>query len=169
MAFIVFLSFFYYNIIMIVTEENLKSKEQTGNKMYYLVNKYHNDLRKVKVKKNDKIKPLLKLSLIEYFNFIKLIPYKRDIKPIEVIGRPKVLLKNRQKGLDCKKKAILIGAYLKNKNIPYRFMSTSKLLSGKIHHVFPQINLDGSWKNLDATYSYYKPFERKKVTAYKVL
>lgn len=137
--------------------------------MYYLINKYFRDIDKFKVKVNGVLKPLSQLTLGQFFNFVKNIPYKKDIKPIEIISRPEYLIKNRKKGLDCKKKAILICSYLKNYRLPFRLASSSKLISGRIHHVFPQMQLQGNWQNLDATYNYYKPFEKKTVTNFEVL
>lgn len=149
---------------MIVTRENLFNKNQTAKKMYYLVDRYFKDLSKFKTKKNGKIIPITKLNIIEFFNFVRKIPYRKDIKPIEVVARPKTIIKYRQKGADCKKKGILMGAYFKFKNVPYRFMSSSRKPSGRIHHVFPQIYVNGKWKNMDATYKHYKPFQKKIVT-----
>jgi len=158
-----------YNYSMIINRQNLSDKKETAEKMYYLVNRYFRDLSKFKTKKNGKIVPVTELNIIEFFDLVRSIPYRKDVKPIEVVSRPKYILKFRKSGADCKKKGILMGAYLKYNNLPYRFMSSSRKPSGRIHHVFPQIFINGKWKNLDATYSHYKPFQKKIVTNSEVL
>jgi len=154
---------------MIMRSRRLYDKKQTAREMYYLVNKYYNDLEKCKIRLDGKTIPLTELTLCQIFNLVKNIPYRRDTKPVEIVSRPKIIIKNRRFGMDCKKKGILLGAYLKSNNIPYRFTSISRKPSGRIHHVFPQVYINGQWRNLDATYSHYEPFQRKQVTAVEVL
>lgn len=154
---------------MIVTRRPLYDKEQTAKEMYYLVKKYFDDLNKYKIRLGGKTVPLSSLTIKQFFNLVKNIPYRRDEKPVEVVSRPKFILQNRRNGMDCKKKGILLGAFLRANNLPYRFTSISRKPSGRIHHVFPQVYINGMWRNLDATYSHYKPFQRKKVTAVELL
>jgi len=140
--------------------------------MYYLVNRYFSDLSKVRIKKNGQIIPITNLTITEFYNFVRRIPYRKDIKPVEIIARPKIILKNLSLGMDCKKKGILISSFIKSKygdKIPYRFMTTSNKKSGRIHHIFPQVFINGEWVNLDATYSHYKPFKKKLVTNFEVV
>ncbi len=137
--------------------------------MYYLINKYNNDLDKIYVRKNGQYRPVSSLTLQEYFNIIRRIPYRRDKKPIEVVARPKHIFKHRNLGMDCKKKAVMISSYLKNNGIPYRLASSSKKINKRIHHVFPQMYLNGEWMNVDATYPHYKIFAPKTVTKFEVL
>lgn len=144
---------------------NLTDKKQTGNSMYWLVENFYTDLIDFVIGG----KKCSDFTIIEWFNLVRKIPYKIDIKPIEVIARPKFLLMKSNLGLDCKKKAILIAAWAKCNNIEFRFMTSSRRLDKKIHHVFPQLFLNNKWLNLDATYREYKPFESKTVTKAEIL
>lgn len=147
----------------------LKNKSQTAEKMYYLIDKYFQDLKNVFVKVNGRIKPVYTLTVREFHNVIRNIPYRQDNKPIEVIARPKYLLKHRFMGLDCKKKGVLIGAFLRLKKVPYRLVGSSIKKSGRIHHVYPQGNFAGNWLNVDATYQHYRPFTKKRATNIELL
>lgn len=104
---------------------------------------------------------------------VRKIPYRRDDSPIEVVARPKYLIERAAGGLDCKKKAVLLGAWLNANGFQplkdWRFVAMSSKPSGQIHHVFPQVNMAGEWKNADATYRYMRLMQRKKATAMEVL
>ena len=148
-----------------ITFHNLDTKDQTGKEMYRLIEQYSGDIDHITVKG----KPLSSLNLFEYFNYVKNIPYRKDIKGIEVVSRPGKIIDNKNVGMDCKKKSILISAYLKNRGIPFRLIASSKRPDKRIHHVFPQMKIDGKWLNMDATYKDYKPLELKTVTNAEVL
>lgn len=154
---------------MNLSVEPLKNKDQTGKAMYRLINRYSGDLHAVYVRKDGQLVPFSSLSLMEAFDLIRRIPYRRDIKPIEVISRPNGILKNAPVGMDCKKKAILIAAYLKERGIPFRLIASSRKPNRRIHHVFPQMNVAGKWLNADATYPHYQLFQQKPVTKAEVL
>lgn len=149
-----------------ITFHNLDSKDQTGKEMYRLIDQYSGDIDFIHTRQGV---PLSSLNLFEYFDFVKNIPYRRDIQGIEVVSRPAKIIDNKSVGMDCKKKSILISAYLKNRGIPFRLIASSKRPDKRIHHVFPQMKIDGRWHNMDATYSEYKPLELKKVTKAEVL
>lgn len=154
---------------MKITSRKLTNKEQTASEMKRLINSYSSDLSSVFIKKNNQFIPITKLSIREFFDFVRTIPYRRDQKPIEVVSRPKRIINVANQGIDCKKKAILISAYLKERGLPFRLIASSRLPNKRIHHVFPQIGISGEWFNLDATYDHYKPFETKIVTKSEVL
>ena len=154
---------------MKIHREPLGDKAQTANAMYKLITDYYKDLDTVYVKKDGKNMPVSKLSLKDYFNLVKRFPYKTDTKPKEIIARPYILFKEKDTGLDCKKKSILLGAYLKYHKIPFRLIGSSSRSDQSIHHVFPQLKLFGEWKNCDATYPDYKLYQPKEVTAYEIL
>lgn len=154
---------------MIQERKALYSKDQTSRRMYQLIDRFYNDLKRFKVRKGKKTVPLPSLTVREFFYYVRSIPYRQDKKPIEVISRPYHILRHRFVGMDCKKKGILLGSFLKLKKIPFRLIGSSKRVSGRIHHVYPQIFINGNWKNYDATYSHYKPFQKKQVTNYEVL
>jgi hypothetical protein len=150
---------------MNISTVSLYDKAQTASEMKMLVEKYYGDLRGILING----KPLSKFSLNEFFDYVRKIPYKKDVAPIEVIKRPLYIIQTVRSGADCKKKAILIASYLKCNNIEYRFIGSSAVKSKKIHHVFCQAFINNEWVNLDATYPQYKPYEIKTVTMAEVL
>ncbi len=158
-----------YSKYMIICVKPLHNKEQTGKGMYDIIEKYHTDLDRIYTRKGIRLVPLSRLLLTEIFNKVRDIPYRRDIKPIEVVARPKHIWKHKKMGMDCKKKALMIASWLKRNNYPYRLVSSSRKRNRKIHHVFPQAFLGNGWRNVDATYSHYKIFDPKKVTKVQVL
>jgi len=156
---------------MYETREPLADKYQTASRIKSLVNTYYKDLDGVLVSgiSSSSPVPLSSLPLDQYYSFVRRIPYRRDTKPIEVIARPYHILKYRDLGMDCKKKAILMGAYFKKHNIPFRFIGSSNRADKKVHHIFPQIKKDGRWQNADATYNDYRLFQPKTTTHAEVL
>jgi len=104
-------------------------------------------------------------TLTDFFDFVKNIPYQED-RIAEIVSRPKYLFdRNKFPGLDCKKKAILIGAWLTAHGIKWRAVAASERADKKIHHVFIQAYIKGRYRNIDATYPYMRLFESKpKVT-----
>jgi hypothetical protein len=147
----------------------LYDKKQTARDMYRLVNRYYKDLDVFFIRSGKKLVPISQLSFIKFYDMVKKLPYRKDIKPKEITARPLYLLRFPGTGLDCKKKSILIGSYMRKKNIPYRFIASSRKKNGRIHHVFPQVLLCGIWMNADATYSRFNLFEPKQVTRAEVL
>jgi len=151
--FIAFLYYINYYSSMIRFVIDLTDKNETAEEIKNIVEKYYND-----------IGGLANLSMGDYYAFVKKIKYRMDMSPVEVVSRPKHILKHKSLGMDCKKKSILIASYLKKNGIPYRFICTSNKPTKRIHHIFVQGNFAGDWKNIDATYNRYKLFEKKKVT-----
>jgi hypothetical protein len=133
---------------MIAQRQPLHSKYQTGKRMYQLVDKTAEDLKTIYFAG----KPLCDISLFDYFRFIRTIPYRRDPRPREIIARPAHLLKYRNAGLDCKKKAILLAAYAKMNGIKYRFIASSRRPDKRIHHVYPEMEISNRMIDTDATY-----------------
>jgi len=154
---------------MNIIREALHKKEQTAEKMYWLIEAFHTDLEQISLETPSGVKPLSVLSPEEFFDFVRKIPYKRDTRPVEVIARPYYLIKDRKKGLDCKKKSILMGSYFRINGIPFRLIGSSSREDEKIHHVFIQGKIAGKWENFDCTYSHYRPYEIKHVTQAVVL
>lgn len=154
---------------MLITSRRLFNKDQTGRDMYRLINTYSSDLDNVKVWRAGTLMPFSKIPLNEAYEYIRRIPYKRDIKPVEVLMRPSEIFRNKDSGIDCKKKSILLSSYLRNRGIPYRLVASSRLKNKRVHHVFPQIFVLCRWLNFDATYPHYMPFEPKAVTKVEVL
>jgi hypothetical protein len=149
---------------MLESREPLFDKLQTSNRIKSLCKKFNGDLNGTR-----------SLTPYQFFEMVRKIPYRKDPKPIEVVARPKHILNHQNLGMDCKKKAILLGSYFEANKIPYRFIGSSRRQDKKIHHIFPQAmcdkdgNLTDDWTNFDATYSTYSIAMPKAVTAYEVL
>jgi hypothetical protein len=154
---------------MLAERQPLKDKAQTAKKIKELVDKFYLDLDSIFVMNRGVNTKVPDLSLSDFFNLVKNIPYRRDPKPVEVVARPYYLFKYRTLGLDCKKKTILCAAYFKYRGLPFRFIGSSDRPDRKIHHIFPQVKIDNEYLNFDATYDNYKMFAPKKVTTMEVL
>lgn len=151
------------------TEEPLYDRHQTADKIKWLIDNFAGDLKEIDCLMGNGKFPLASLSLANFHKFVRLIPYKMDRRPVERIARPKWIIENAAKGIDCKKKAILMGSWCKVNGIPFRLIGSSCRRDKKIHHIFPQAFLGGEFKNIDATYSDYRIDEQKTVTAMEVL
>jgi len=150
----------------------LRDRHQTASAMRRIIRQYAGDLLKGKkiTNRDGRDVPPGRLSLEEMFDFVKDIPYKTDIEPSEIIGRPKILLEGADGGLDCKKKAILMAAWCEVNGTPWELFGSSIRKDKDIHHVFPGVCLNGkTWTNIDATYPENRIGERKNVTAAEVL
>lgn len=112
--------------------------------MYRLIEGFHKDLGR-----------LAAMSLPEFFDYVKKIPYQRDKRGVETVARPSLLLREFPT-LDCKKKAILICSWARCNGIPYRLVACSERPDRKFHHVFPQLKVAGRVRNADATYPKYR-------------
>lgn len=146
---------------MIIKILNHGGYDWTANLMYFFATNFDDDLK------------FTKLSLNEFFDYLKNIPYQYDGEyfkdEAEFIGRPKHLVKMPK--LDCKKKAILSGYYFKKNNIPFRFIGISERADKKIHHVFAQFwdKLIRQWINFDATLpDYYINQGKTDLTNYRL-
>ena len=93
------------------------------------------------------------MNLLDFFNFIKKIPYTEDSQD-EILDRPKGLLNPKKwPGLDCKKKAILLASYLHNRGLKWSFVAVSEKLGFPIHHVYCLLKYGNKFFPLDATYN----------------
>lgn len=147
----------FYSIIglMPIVSEELRDRVQTGREIAWLARNFWTDL--------DETGDLDK-SLPEFYGKVKRIPYKEDGHN-EIVARPRILYDRKQfPALDCKKKAVLISSWLEAHGEPWRLVTTSELPSKEIHHIFPQMQIDGEWYNVDATYPEYHLFEAKPET-----
>jgi hypothetical protein len=147
---------------MIVKAWPLNSKYQTVAEIKKAVNNYSGDL--------ELFPRLLSMDLLNYYNFVKSIPYTRDMKNSEIVSRPMYLL-SVFPALDCKKKSILMGSFMLLKFGPgsYRLCLSSNRPDGNIGHVFTQVLVDGQWVNADATYSHNTFGAKKKVTNFEII
>ena len=158
---------YYYG--MIRNQEPLKNRLQTARRIKHLIEQYYTDLRLAFVQDGNRLLPLADLTLDQYFNFVKNIPYRKDKQPFEIVARPYYIIKHRALGMDCKKKAVAVGAYLRMKNFKYRAIGSSNRPDKKIHHIYMQLfdPKKKEWKNVDATYNFYKLFEPKTAETYR--
>jgi hypothetical protein len=147
---------------MNVKLENLFDKYQTVTEIKRMIRSFYKDL--------ESFPELVNMSIEQFFDFVKNIPYIRDIKKTEIVSRPKFLL-TVFKALDCKKKSILMGSYMKLKygDGSYRLCLSSNSPDKVIKHIFTQINIDGNWINADATYSKNRIGQLKKVTNFEIV
>jgi len=128
----------------------LTDRVQTGRAIYYCAT-FYNDLGS-----------LLDLSLKDFFNTVKKMPYIEDQIDSEVVARPKYLLDQEKfPALDCKKKSVLIGAWLNAHNMPWRLVAISEKPNKNIQHVFPQALINNEWLSVDPTYPEYSLFMPK--------
>lgn len=140
---------------MPVEAQRLKHRYQTAKNMYRMSKNHWSDLDDY---------GMLDVPLNEVFTTVKNIPYEEDLEN-EVIARPGFLLDEELfPALDCKKKGVIMGAFLEAHGEPWRFVASSEKEDGGIHHVFPQVNIDGEWYNVDATYPDFNLYEPKPET-----
>jgi len=116
---------------------------------------------------SDDLGPARYQRLPSWYDSVRRIPYQSDDdlfseftdRPddiVELVARPKYLMDRRLfPALDCKKKAILIGAWAKANDIPFAFVAVSEYPDKHIHHVLPLLCLDGEWITADATFPKY--------------
>ncbi len=118
--------------------------------MYWLVDTFFADLGS-----------WLRRSFQDFYNYVKSIPYISDVerfkdRVLEIVPRPAWLLdRTLFPKIDCKKKAILIGAWAKGNGFPFRFIAVSERPDHEVTHVFPQVDFGNGFINADATLSEY--------------
>lgn len=131
-----------------------KGKELTGKYMYHFAEDYCKDLG-----------PLRFASLSAMYDRVRRIPYRCDEElfpdspgdVVEVVARPRYLLDSKMwPALDCKKKAILLGAWAAANGIPFSFLAVSEVPSKEVHHVMPVIFPRNEMVTVDATFPEYE-------------
>lgn len=143
--------------------EPLKNRLQTARRIKHLCEQFYLDLNLIFIVKDNKQIPVSKLSLREYFDLIKNIPYRRDPANFEIVARPYYIFKHRKLGMDCKKKGVLICSFLRLKNYKYRAIGSSTRPDGQICHIYFEMFLPDQkqWRPVDATYKHFKLFQTK--------
>lgn len=148
--------------------EPLRDKRQTVKRIFWLADRFKNDLHTIYTARHGQRVPVSELSLREFYDFVKALPYKRDIEPVEIVARPSLVIERvlNGEGKDCKKAAVLLGSYCNLNGIKWRLACISNRRDLQIHHIFNQVDmyLNGQYQNCDATYSYMSIFEPKYVT-----
>jgi len=128
-----------------------KGKDFTGRLMYQFATKFCDD-----------IPALDRIPFSVWYSRVKTIPYKSDDelfpndpgRVVEVLARPGYLMdRNIFQNLDCKKKAILIGAWAAANRCPFCFVAVSEMgpRPQDIHHVFSIVDFGNGWRTADAT------------------
>lgn len=141
----------------------LKNCEQTADEIARIVNRYYKDLNLILYRRRSgRSGPIGKMTLTEYYDFIKNIPFEVDEKPIEFVARPYYLMKRNS--ADCKKKTIMIGSYLKLHGIPFQLVGSSIRPDRRIHHIFPRALINGKFRTIDATYPSNRIFKDRNNT-----
>lgn len=134
----------------IVTDE--KSYHGTVEKMIKTIEAHADDLKNF-VDINSGCS-LDKLSLQDFYNYVKAMPYRRDPAGNEIIPRPAFIIEYAPKyGRDCKKQSILIGAWAKLNGVPYRLKVVSRNKKKRMHHIYPELQINKKWLTADATYN----------------
>lgn len=146
--------------------EPLTDKRQTVKRIFWLADKFKNDLDDIYTVIHGKRIPVSSLSLREFYDFVKSLPYKRDVEPVEIVARPSLIIERVLNGFgkDCKKASVLLGAYCNISGIKWRLACISTRPDCQVHHVFNQVYMIGGYHNCDATYPYMSIFEPKYVT-----
>lgn len=119
------------------------SAKQTGVLMHGMVNRYYRDML-----------PYSKYSLGEIFDIVKSIPFREDPPYEETLQRPAYTMRNRAWGGDCDDKSICLASWAVLHGCPYEFIACRAFNKEALHHVYPEIFINGKWIICDATYPF---------------
>lgn len=125
---------------MFINVVPLKSRQQTGRRIYALARMFKNDLWEFQ-----------DCSLEQFYDIVHSIPFSQDPVFNEIVSRPSYLL-DRQifPFLDCKKKTVLFAAFFELQNWDYILVASSDN-TGDPHHVFILLWDGEDWLPVDAT------------------
>lgn len=101
--------------------------------------------------------PFAKYDLMQVYDYVRALPYVKDPETSPLNGGDAIELLKAPKytmlmGGDCDCKAILLGSILERMNVPYRMAVVSTQPDKQLHHIYPEIQLNGLWVPFDATY-----------------
>ena len=92
------------------------------------------------------------LSMRAAYAQILAMPYVGDPAGEETVSRPGFTLRpNWQGPRDCDDKSVIIIALANRRRIPSRLCVVG-VTSGRPHHVYPELKIDGAWLPTDPTY-----------------
>lgn len=124
----------------IVKREPLKSYKQTVTKVFQFVKLYEDDLDFLK-----------DLSIFDFYNYVRALPYHSDPPKKETVVRQKYTIRPDWSGArDCDDKTLLILSFANLKNI-----SGKAVVCGQgeaPHHIYPELEFNGKFYSADATY-----------------
>ncbi len=134
----------------VIQQNHKQGPFQTGKLMHWLAHNYKDDLI-----------PYSSMTPREIYDHVKQIPYGFDPRENECVSRPKFTLEGRTPWTDCDDKAVVLGAYARLKNIPYRFIAIGSRPKNypwykktPLSHVYNLFYLNNQWIPLDATYNF---------------
>lgn len=153
------------NVGPMIEINDLSDKSQTAREMYRLTDEHSSDIDHFEAGGT----PLSNLPLLDYYRLVRGMPYLQDIPAVEVVSRPYYVLAAPWRGLDCKKKSILVGSWARENGIPYRYVAVSRRPDRSAHHVIPELQINGEWVEVDATYGWNRPFQEQSWTSAEVL
>ncbi|EMJ96581.1 hypothetical protein [Leptospira alstonii] len=130
------------------TLTKLDSYEDTVSEVFRMAFQYPEDLGEYKDK-----------SIFELYNFVRLLPYYADPVGLETVSRFKYTKDPRFPIRDCDDKTIPILAKAIIEKIPCRAVVCGKF--DRPHHIYPEIQLNGHWIPVDATYPERSVFGQK--------
>lgn len=123
------------------------------------------DIANLVLKFSSDIGELANKGLHDYYDYVKSMPYRRDPSGVEVVPRPKYIIKyGFGIGRDCKKQSIMMSSWAHENGIPYKLSVVSGRPDKKPHHIFVCVKIDGHWIDVDATYPNYKIGNNKSYT-----
>ena len=124
---------------MQLTTQKLNNVYQTAEQMRRLVETYYRDLG-----------AWLFVPFIYFYKFVCNLPYIADPKNVEFVSRAGLTLNPAFNiARDCDDKAVLLASWWQGHGHKKRFVASSTKPTGKLHHVFMQLD-NGLY--CDATY-----------------
>jgi hypothetical protein len=126
------------------------------------------EMNRLSVQYRNDVQPFAHLSLVDFYNHVKNIPFKPDPPLQEWVQRAGITLYGLSQYGDCDDKSIVIKSYCYLRGIPCRFKAVSCLPSRDLHHVYNEIRAAGKWYPIDATYPENKIFEERPFTRKEV-
>jgi hypothetical protein len=147
---------------MVLKAWPLRTKYRTVQEINYAVDHFAGDLKR--------FPKVMKMNLPQFYDYVKKIPYQRDIPQREIVSRPLYLL-TIFPSLDCKKKSILLLSFiaLKFGKSSGRLVLSSNRPDKQIGHIFTQFYNGRDWINADATYPQNILGQKKRVTNYEIV
>ena len=115
---------------------------ETAKYMYAMSRRYASDML-----------PWVHCSVREIFKIIANIPFRPDPPTEETLMRPRYTMNLRGWGGDCDDKSIALGAWACLNHVPFRFIACRKPGHAVLHHVYPELYINGRWVIADCTYN----------------
>ena len=125
-----------------MTSRPLESADQTAAEMVRLVRTYSGDLGEKG-----------RWPLNKFFRHVAELEYRPDPKGHESVSRPALSMSENWPWRDCDDKAVMMGAWCYQNQLPFKFVGSSKRPDHQLHHVWVKARIDGKDLPLDATYN----------------